>query len=325
MARQLRIQYEGAVYHITCRGNERRNIFIDDKDRDTFIELLRDSIETYNVIIYSYVLMNNHFHFLLETPNANLSEFMRQFNITFTSYFNRRYSRVGHLYQGRYKSLIIDKENYLAALSRYIHLNPIKIEGMRKLNNKERLSYLLKYKWSSLPGYLDEKYKSPFIDYLPVLELYGGDTIKGRSAYYKDIENNLICEDSIKENVVGQNILGNDQFVKWLKENFSKDDLREVPTARKLSICKPKDEIIRVICEVTSKTFDEIKCEKGTTRQILMEFLYKYSGLNGPVIGDILGVDYSTVSQGRKRLKIKSSNDESLMFLIKKIKDKLSI
>ena len=153
MARALRIKYKGALYHITSRGNERRNIFRGDQDRKFFIQTLKESLNTYNVILYSYVLMSNHFHFLLETPLANLSEFMRRFNITYTSYYNRRYNRVGHLYQGRYKSILIQKESYLNILSRYIHLNPVRIEKIQNISLLEKEKYLKQYKWSSLKGY----------------------------------------------------------------------------------------------------------------------------------------------------------------------------
>ncbi|NOX97363.1 MAG: addiction module toxin RelE, partial [Nitrospirae bacterium] len=117
MARPLRIQYPGALYHLTCRGNEKKAIFGDDTDRETFLHQLQDSLKAYSSILHCFVLMDNHFHLLLETPLANLSEFMRQFNITYTSYYNRRHKRVGHLYQGRYKSILVDKENYLVILS----------------------------------------------------------------------------------------------------------------------------------------------------------------------------------------------------------------
>src|SRR3972149_606292 len=103
MARPLRIQYEGALYHVTCRGNERKSIFKDDLDKKVFLGLLSDGLKTYHIILFCYVLMDNHFHLLLETPLANLSEFMRWFNITYTSHYNRRHKRSGHLYQGRYK------------------------------------------------------------------------------------------------------------------------------------------------------------------------------------------------------------------------------
>ncbi len=97
MARPLRIQYPGAVYHVTCRGNERKDIFKDDADRERFVRILSQAAEIYSIKLCSYVLMTNHFHLLLETPLANLSEFMRNFNITYTGYYNRRHKRVGHL------------------------------------------------------------------------------------------------------------------------------------------------------------------------------------------------------------------------------------
>ena len=118
MARPLRIQYPGAVYHVTCRGNERKDIFRNDADRKKMLQILSQSIKIYNVKLYSYVLMKNHFHLLLETTLGNLGEFMRHFNITYTGYFNRRHGRVGHLYQGRYKSILVDRAAYLTILSR---------------------------------------------------------------------------------------------------------------------------------------------------------------------------------------------------------------
>ena len=152
MTRSLRIQYEGAVYHVSSRGNERKEIFKDEIDRKAFLDLLTDSLKTYSVILYCYVLMENHFHFLLETPLANLSEFMRRFNITYTSHYNRRHKRVGHLYQGRYKSILVDKESYLAVLSRYIHLNPVRTRRIGRASLAEKRRYLKRYKWSSLLG-----------------------------------------------------------------------------------------------------------------------------------------------------------------------------
>jgi len=113
MARALRIQYPGAFYHVTCRGNERRDIFLGKPDQEVFLEKLAISSDTYNVPILAYVLMTNHFHLLLTTPDGNLSEFMRHFNISYTAFFNKQHKRVGHLYQGRYKAFLVDADNYL--------------------------------------------------------------------------------------------------------------------------------------------------------------------------------------------------------------------
>ena len=172
MARPLRIEYPGAVYHVTGRGNERKAIFGDPLDRKTFLEILIQSQNIYSVRIFAYVLMDNHFHFLVETPLGNLGQFMRRFTITYTSYFNRSHNRVGHLFQGRYKSILVDKESYLSELSRYIHLNPIRTKAMKNKTSEEQWRYLINYPWSSLKGYLSPSKKKAFVDYSMVLWQY---------------------------------------------------------------------------------------------------------------------------------------------------------
>ena len=137
MVRPLRIEYPNAWYHITGRGVERSNIFRDDKDRLRFLKALRESVEAFNVEIHCYVLMSNHFHFLLKTPDANLSRFMQRFNTAYSTYFNLRHHRVGHLCQGRFKGLLVEADEYLQELSRYIHLNPVRIKKHSKLPLEE--------------------------------------------------------------------------------------------------------------------------------------------------------------------------------------------
>ena len=127
MARPLRIEYSHACYHITCRGNDRRIIFKDDDDRRGFLTRLQSSLEIYEVRLHCYVLMNNHFHLIVATPKANLSQFMRHFNVAYTSFFNRRHRRTGHLYQGRFKAVLIQPNPWLLELSRYVHLSLIHI------------------------------------------------------------------------------------------------------------------------------------------------------------------------------------------------------
>ncbi|MCP4717194.1 MAG: hypothetical protein GY868_18890, partial [Deltaproteobacteria bacterium] len=143
MARALRIQYPGAYYHVSCRGNERRGIYKDAEDRDAFKYKLTQSLEVYGVELLGYVMMNNHFHLQLQTPRGNLAEFMRHFNISYTAAYNRRHNRVGHLYQGRYKSFLIDADNYLLAVSRYIHINPINTKKLRKQSARDQWAALV--------------------------------------------------------------------------------------------------------------------------------------------------------------------------------------
>ncbi len=327
MARSLRINYEGAIYHITSRGNERRDIFKTEKDRYKFITILRESLKIYNVILYSYVLMPNHFHFLLETPLANINEFMRQFNITYTYYYNKNYNRVGHLYQGRYKSLLVQKENYLNILSRYIHLNPIRIKKFQDPSFSDKKKYLREFKWSSLRGYIDSNNSESFIDYKTVLSDYGGDTKRGRENYWQTLQSDIGSEIEMKKNIIGGCLLGDDDFVKKMKEKYLGKNHKEIPAIRKIyNYCLTED-VIKIVCQETGDDFEAIKKEAGSKRQILMEMLYSYAGLKGREIGKLLDLDYSTVSVGRKRLRSKITNDNNcdVSNLVRRIRNKLSI
>ena len=145
MARQLRIQFSGALYHITSRGNEKKDIFQRDDDRGKFLTYLKEAKERYRFLLYAYALMNNHYHLLIETPLANIAQIMHYINTSYTVYFNRKNRRYGHLFQGRYKAILVDKDNYLLELSRYIHLNPVRANLVTGPED---------YRWSSYRDYI---------------------------------------------------------------------------------------------------------------------------------------------------------------------------
>jgi REP element-mobilizing transposase RayT len=147
MARPLRLEFEGAFYHAFSRGNERRDVFRDSHDREQFLDALGDCCERFRVRVHAYCLMSNHFHLLVETPEPNLSQFMKRLLGVYTIRFNRKHRRTGHLFQGRYKAIVVDKENYLLEVSRYIHLNPCRAKT--KMVSEPEL-----YPWSSLRHYL---------------------------------------------------------------------------------------------------------------------------------------------------------------------------
>ena len=153
MARPLRIEYPGAYYHVMNRGNRGEDIFVTDHDRTAFLNGLADSCETYSVKLIVYVLMANHFHLIVQTPLSNLSEFMRHFLVTYTVRFNRRNGRTGHVFQGRFKSLLIEQDEYLLPLSRYIHLNPIRTRQFKGADLQQKIEYLKTYPWSSFARY----------------------------------------------------------------------------------------------------------------------------------------------------------------------------
>jgi REP element-mobilizing transposase RayT len=126
MPRLPRIEFTGAFYHIIVRGNNKQSIFLDDQDRYKYLGLLERYKKQHGFIIYAYTLMNNHVHLLIETLRTPISKIMQVINFTYTSYFNRKHKKVGHLFQGRYKSYLCDRDTYLLALVRYIHLNPVR-------------------------------------------------------------------------------------------------------------------------------------------------------------------------------------------------------
>ena len=129
MARPLRIEYDGALYHLTSRGNERKAIFKDDTDRQLFLNTIVQVTERFHWICHAYCLMDNHYHLVIETPDGNLSQGMRHINGVYTQAFNRRHHRVGHLFQGRFKGILVQKESHFLEMCRYVVLNPSKSQS----------------------------------------------------------------------------------------------------------------------------------------------------------------------------------------------------
>jgi hypothetical protein len=272
------------------------------------------------VKLYSYVLMSNHFHLLVETPLGNLSEFMRHFNISYTGYFNHRHQRAGHVYQGRYKSILVDKEAYLTLLSRYIHLNPIRTRLLAKASLRDKTNYLRRYRWSSLPGYLEKRRKESFIEYEVVLGEYGGETERGRRGYQSALYGDLVGRVEIKGAIVGQSILGREGFISWINRTFFKGvEDRERPSLRVIRRHEEKEEVLKAIEEVTGKGIKEIREEKGVLRQMSMELLYRVAGVRGQEIGELFGVGYTSVSQERRRLRDRLRDDRGAQGLFKKL------
>jgi REP element-mobilizing transposase RayT len=277
------------------------------------LEKLNDSREIYQVILYAWVLMENHFHLLVETPLGNLDRFMRRFNISYTGYFNRKYQRVGHLYQGRYKSILVEKENYLAVLSRYIHLNPIRVKAMVSKSPREKMQYLSAYPWSTLGGYLESRHKVAGVDYKLILEAFGGDNPKGRRAYLERITEDVREALESPGKIVGQSILGTEGYIDWVKSNFlTKGPNREIRGARQIKGYKARQNIFKAIEQETGKTEAELQTEKGDFRRLAMELLYRVGGLNGAEIGKVFKISYNAVSQERKRLVASMKGDSKL-------------
>ncbi len=317
MARPLRIQYPGAYYHVMNRGNRGEDIVVTDQDRKFFLDVLADSSETYQIKLISYVLMSNHFHLLVQTPLANLSDFMRHFLVSYTVRFNRRNGRTGHVFQGRFKSLLVDEDEYLLPLSRYIHLNPIRTRRFKRAEFSEKCEYLKNYPWSSFAGYCYLRKRKMHIDYEWFLNTYfGQDTAKGRRRFREYVYHAIEGEvENPFEDVVHQSILGARDFVDWVRLNLPRESQREVPSLKKLKHEIPAKRIIEEVAKagnVKAEDLQDRRTKLKDLRRMAMELSYRYSNYKQKEIGEIFGVDYSTVSQNRVRLKKKLKSNRKL-------------
>ncbi len=308
MARQLRVEFAGAIYHVSSRGNERNSIFKDDSDRDLFIKTLRESVEVAGVEVIAYVLMDNHYHMILEAPNANLSHFMQHFGLTYTIRFNKRHGRNGHLFQGRFKAILVEEDPYLLVLSRYIHLNPVRTKEWEGTTVEEKWRYLKDYLWSTLPGYLNERKKLNWIRYEKIEDYFKRNKEFSKMAYRRymmeGVKNTL---SSPFAEVKSRMVLGSDGFLERVRNYLDKRiSAREIPALRSLRKVLTIEEILFEVANHFQVDREMLISKRGKElRQIAMEMAYRYTGCSQEEIGEFFGVDYSTVSQNRRRLELR--------------------
>jgi len=182
MPRPPRIDFPDALYHVTSRGNGRADIFYSDDDRERFLGQLAHHLRVTAVVLYAYVLLDNHFHLLVRTPRANLSSFMQRLLTAYALYARYQHRRPGHVFQGRFQAKLVEDEAYLLAVTRYIHLNPVKSAACRRMDGRQRLARLESYPWSSYGGYVAAEKTQEFVSY-DVLKEYGRDRALARRHY----------------------------------------------------------------------------------------------------------------------------------------------
>ena len=223
MARPPRIEFPDAVYHVTSRGNGRDVIFWSDADRERFLAQLADSLNMAAVVLYAYVLMDNHIHLLVRTPRANLSRFMQRLLTSYALYARYKHRRPGHQLQGRFKAKLVEDRVYLLAVTRYIHLNPIKIAACRKLPRGERLRRLNAYRWSSYGGYANVKLAQELVCY-DVLKEYAADLAEARRQYRAYTQACLLEDDAplIEAMSASRYAIGNSSFVEKMEKRIER-------------------------------------------------------------------------------------------------------
>ena len=224
MARPLRIEFAGALYHVTSRGNARQNIYLNNADRGSWLAVFAKVCERFNWVCYSYCLMNNHYHLFIETPEGNLSQGMRQLNGVYTQRFNRFHNRVGHLYQGRYKAILVQKEAYLLELSRYIVLNPVRA---RMVNAPQE------WPWSNYRATIGLASVEDWLNTTLVLAAFGARRSQAIRQFI-DFVSQGKSQPSIWNDLNKQIYLGDDKFVEEMQCKISGEtNLDEVPRPQK--------------------------------------------------------------------------------------------
>lgn len=227
MARPLRLEFAGALYHITSRGDRREDIYRDDGDRKQWLDLLAQVCSRFNWVVHSYCQMTNHYHLLVETVDGNLSRGMRQLNGVYTQTFNRKYHESGHLFQGRFKAILVQKETHLLELSRYIVLNPVRANMVMNAED---------WVWSNYNAMVKSETKNQWLDVDWTLSQFGQSRTKAISGYQKFVLQGKGLPDP-KEQVKHQMFLGSDHFISEYQQTVEKPEkLREVSRAHKRAL-----------------------------------------------------------------------------------------
>jgi len=275
MARPLRIEFAGALYHVTSRGNRREAIYSNDVDREDWLEVLAQTCHRYNWVIHAYCQMTNHYHLLVETVDGNLSRGMRQLNGVYTQNYNQRNHQVGHLFQGRYKAILVQKDSYLLELSRYVVLNPLRARMVTRLEDWPWSSYLAIIGGVEVPPWLDADW---------ILSQFAKQRKRARVKYGQFVMQGKGLANPM-EATRHQLILGDDNFAECIRQESGSEVLREYSKAQKRSMALP---------------LASYK-DRWPSRNEAMARAFNSGAYTMREIADYFGVHYMTVSRAVRR------------------------
>lgn len=309
MSRPWRIEYEGALYHLLSRGNERSDIFVDERDRHSFLDTIEEMSQRFEIDVFAYVLMSNHYHLLLRTRRANLKKAMHWFGTTYTQRFNRRHLRSGHLFQGRYKSIIVQNEAYLLQLSYYIHRNPQRAGTVKRLAD---------YRWSSYRVYAYDRKTPEWLSTDLILSQFEGEQDRHKS-YREKVQEYAKEEKRLFEDLRHGLILGSRQFVEKIRK-------KHLPS--ELDAAMPQQSQLATTVDLESfmvKAERKLKCDlkdfvragrlsgaDKDKRDLLLYFIWQAGQLRNEQIGNLFGISYSAVSHIVRSFKAKLKKDQQL-------------
>ena len=318
MARPIRIEYEGALYHVTSRGNERGKIYFTKADYRKFKEYLSDAQIKYGFVLHGYVLMTNHYHLLIETPQMNLSKIMHHLNGSYTTYINTKRKRSGHLFQGRYKAILVDRDSYLLELSRYLHLNPVRANMVERPGD---------YPHSSYGAYIaggDE-----LVTTTAVQSMISADTSTAKLKYKSFVESVLGEKlESPMKNVYGGMILGNVEFIKEILNRLDDDHLQKTETSHKNALrasCEA-DEVVSIAAKHYCVTAEiATSAQRNDIRKSCIYLMKRQTTATNQEIGQLLGgMSGFAVAKAYQRMVAEVSQDAALRKEIGRLENRLS-
>lgn len=313
LARPLRIEFPNAFYHVTSRGNERKTVFRNTGDRERFLSYLESAHHRYGAILHVYCLMDNHYHLLLETPRGNLSQILHHINGAYTTYFNIRHGRSGHLFQGRFKAILVEKDSYSEELSRYVHLNPVRA-GLVKNP--------LEYRWSSYRYYIGEQREPEWFTTALILGYLGSH---GRSTYRKYrqfVEEGISTklEDPLR-GVIASTLLGGEDFIRRIREEHlevRRIDRRNIPSVKKVLKGPTPGEIEAAVAKVIGE-------DHSLYRKLCIHLSHQWSGWGLEQIGAHFGMRGSAVSQSSRRLRKMMDGDKVMGKILESVRKEMLI
>jgi len=310
MPRAPRINFPDAVYHVTSRGNGRARIFFGDEDRHRFLRQLRDNVDTHALMLYALVLMDNHFHLLARTPRANLSQFMQRLNTSYALYARYKHRKPGHQFEARFKAKLVEEQSYLLAVTRYIHLNPIKTGPCRRLSKAQRVRRLEAYPWSSYPGYVAKRNVQEFVCY-DVLREYGS-TLASARRHYRAYVHACVMEDDrpiLAAMRASRYAIGDDAFVEETEKRLQQRRTGRVQD-KDLALPAVTVDIDTVDAHVArhyradTAELAEHGHRAGVAKSVAVELACRLTGLSGRAVGmHYGGISASAVSNIRSRVR----------------------
>ena len=325
MTRPLRVEYSGAYYHIINRGNSGEKVLGWKRDKEKFLEYLSKAADRFSLTVHGYCILDNHYHLIVETALANVSAAVQWLGISYASWYNRKHGRQGHVFQGRFKSYLVDADEYLVTLSRYIHLNPVRARIVKKPGE---------YAWSSYKAYVEGQSVYEWLAMDQVLEVFGSRKKTAQRKYREFVEDIALDEvENPNKAAIAGFIIGGERFVEWVQETFlmERSAGKEITQLRRLKsrLKPPPDLIVRKVSGEFGCRQEDIlrRGRKGNTaRDVAIYIACRKSDFSNTKLGQYFGgISGAGITVQCKRLEGKMQKDKRLRKRVEMLIGKIAI